>query len=91
MRSVVYGLLIYLHHIQDPHQINPNGAEVTTAIDQILDIVQNTPEGNRLEMGLLFGFFMAGIALWNDAKREELIRLKMTSDRNIAISVSLRP
>lgn len=39
-------------------------------------------------MGLLFGLFMAGIALWNEAEKEDIIRLKMAGDRNIAIYVS---
>lgn len=87
-RSVVNGCIIYLHHIVDPLGRHPQEQEVADAIKVILDIVRETPEGHGLEMGLFFGLFMTGVAIFDDPDSEDLIRGKMTSRRNITIYVS---
>ncbi|KAF2178035.1 hypothetical protein K469DRAFT_719204 [Zopfia rhizophila CBS 207.26] len=84
-RSVVYGCIIYLHHIIDPYGLKPQAQEVADAIKGILDISRETPEGLGLEMGLFFGLFMAGVAIFDDLESEILIRTKLANDANITI------
>lgn len=84
-RSCLYGCIIYLHHIIDPTGKEPQAPEVAGAIEGILDIARETPEGFGLEMGLLFGLFMAGIAISDNDDAETLIRRKLKS--NVTISI----
>jgi hypothetical protein len=47
------------------------------------------PEGYGLEMGHYWGLFMVGISVFNDDKREELLRRKLKSDSKMSIYVSI--
>lgn len=91
IRSCKGACIIYLHHIINPTAIHLQGSEVSVAIEDILDIARKTPEGRGLEMGLLWGMFMAGVAILNDTEAEALIRRKLSSDASISIYVSTRP
>jgi hypothetical protein len=88
IRSCKYACIIYLHHIINPTGVQPRGSEVSVAIEGILDIARKTPEGYGLEMGLLWGIFMAGVTIFNDTEVEALIRRKLSSDASISIYVS---
>lgn len=88
IRSCKYACIIYLHHIINPTGVQPRGSEVFIAVEGILDIARKTPEGYGLEMGLLWGIFMAGVAIFNDTQAEALIRRKLNSDMSISIYVS---
>jgi hypothetical protein len=88
IKSCMYGCVIYLNHILDPLAREPQKIEVTEAISNILDIANETPEGYGLEMGLYFGLFMAGIAVFNDLQIEDLLRRKLKADTRVSIYVS---
>lgn len=87
-KSCMLGCVIYLAHIMDPLGREPQKLEVSNAIYEILEIAKETPEGYGLEMGLYFGLFMAGVAIFNDEPAEDLIRKKLTADQSISIYVS---
>jgi hypothetical protein len=89
IRSCTSACIIYLHHIINPIDDIPRGPEVSSAIESILAIVRKTPEGRGLEMGLLWGLFMAGVVISDDAEAEALIRRKLRSDASISIYVSV--
>lgn len=84
-KSCMLGCVIYLAHIMDPLGREPQKLEVSNAIYEILEIAKETPEGYGLEMGLYFGLFMAGVAIFNDEPAEDLIRKKLTADQSISI------
>jgi hypothetical protein len=89
-KSCMYGCVIYLHHILDPSGHEPQKPQVTEAIREILDIVQEMPEGHGLEMGHYWGLFMVGISVFNDDATEALLRRKLKSDKgNMSIYVSV--
>ena len=88
-KSVFAGCIIYLHHILDPCGREPQKQEVIEAVSEILEIAQETPEGYGLEMGLYWGLFMAGIAVFNDPIAEDLIRKKLKSDTSVSIYVRI--
>jgi hypothetical protein len=87
-KSVLAGCFIYLNHILDPVGKEPQNQEVIDAISEILEIAKETPEGYGLEMGLYWGLFMAGVAVFNDPVAEDLIRRKLKSDTSVSIYVS---
>ncbi|TVY68926.1 Transcriptional regulatory protein pro1 [Lachnellula suecica] len=84
-KSVLAGCYIYLNHILDPVGREPQNPEVIQAISEILEIAKETPEGYGLEMGLYWGLFMAGVAVFNDPVAEDLIRRKLKSDISVSI------
>lgn len=86
--SCMYGCVIYLNHILDPLIREPQKPEVTEAIHAICSIAKETPEGYGLEMGLYFGLFMAGVAVFNDLEVENLLRQKLKADTRVSIYVS---
>ena len=90
IRSCKDACIIYLNHIINPTGIHPQGSEVSVAAEGILEIARKTPEGYGLEMGLLWGMFMAGVAIFNDTEAEALIRRRLSSDASISIYVSTR-
>ncbi|KAK0113027.1 hypothetical protein ONS95_014737 [Cadophora gregata] len=81
-KSCKDGCIIYLNHILDPLGGQPQKQEVIEAIADILEIAKEMPRGYGLEMGLYWGLFMAGIAIFNDPAAEELIRSKLKADTN---------
>lgn len=87
----MYGCVIYLNHILDPLGHAPQKPGVRDAVAGILDIAQETPEGYGLEMGLYFGLFMAGIAVFNDMVVETVLRHKLKADTRVSIYVSIPP
>jgi hypothetical protein len=89
IRSCMFGCIIYLNHILDPTYREPRKAEVTEAIAEILEIAKETPEGFGLEMGLYFGLFMAGIAVFNETNEEDLLRRKLKADTSVSIYVGI--
>ena len=89
-KSCFLGCIIYLHHILDPLRGVDQNEEVIEAITWILKTAKETPGGFGLEMGLHWGLFMAGIAIFNDVVAEDLIRHKLTPDNSISIYVSIR-
>lgn len=89
IRSCLFGCIIYLNHILDPVCREPRKPEVTEAIVEILDIAKETPEGYGLEMGLYFGLFMAGIAVFNETETEDLLRRKLKADTSVSIYVRI--
>lgn len=86
-KSVFAGCIIYLNHILDPCGKDTQKEEVIEAISEILEIAKETPEGYGLEMGLYWGLFMAGVAVFNDPFAEDLIRRKLKSDTSVSIYV----
>lgn len=62
---------------------------MTEAIAEILEIAKETPEGFGLEMGLYFGLFMAGIAVFNEPNEEDLLRRKLKADTSVSIYVDI--
>ncbi|KAH9211680.1 fungal-specific transcription factor domain-containing protein [Leptodontidium sp. 2 PMI_412] len=84
-KSCMQGCIIYLHHILDPLGREPQKEEVMDAINDILETAIETPEGYGLEMGLYWGLFMAGVAIFNDVVAEDLIRRKLKSDTGVSI------
>jgi hypothetical protein len=58
------------------------------AIKDILEIAREIPEGYGLEMGIYWGLFMAGVAIFNDVVAEDLIRRSMKADPTSSIYVS---
>lgn len=89
IRSCMFGCIIYLNHILNPVFKEPRKAEVTEAISQILEIAQETPEDRGLEMGLYFGLFMAGSAIFNESEKEDLLTKKLKADTRTSIYVSV--
>jgi len=90
-KSCMQGCIIYLNHVLDPLGQKPQPQEVKDAIDEILEIAKETPGGYGLEMGLYWGLFMAGIAIFNDEAAEDLIRQKLKADKSISIYHADRP
>jgi hypothetical protein len=90
IRSCMFGCVIYLNHILNPVGREPQKPEIKEAIAGILDIALETPEGYGLEMGLYFGLFMAGIAVFNDVGIETVLRHKLKADTRVSIYVSIR-
>lgn len=88
-KSCMQGCIIYLNHVLDPLGQNPQPQEVKDAIYEILEIAKETPGGYGLEMGLYWGLFMAGVAIFNDEAAEDLIRQKLKADKSISIYVSI--
>jgi hypothetical protein len=88
-KSCMLGCIIYLEHILDPLGREPQKQNVKDAIYGILEIAKETPEGYGLEMGLYFGLFMAGVAVFNDEHTEDRIRRKLKADQSIGIYVRL--
>ncbi|KAG9234145.1 fungal-specific transcription factor domain-containing protein [Amylocarpus encephaloides] len=84
-KSCMLGCIIYLRHILDPLGSQPQSDEVTQAVNEILEIAKETPEGYGLEMGLYWGLFMAGVAIFNDVLAEDLIRRKLKADTSVSI------
>jgi hypothetical protein len=80
-----------LNHILDPLGQLPQEQEVIEAVTDILEIAKEMPRGYGLEMGLYWGLFMAGIAIFNDPVAEELIRTKLKADGNSNIYVRVLP
>jgi Fungal specific transcription factor domain len=89
IRSCMFGCIIYLNHILNPVFREPRSPEVTEAIREIIEIARETPEGYGLEMGLYFGLFMAGIAVFNEPDEEELLRRKLKADTRVSIYVRI--
>lgn len=89
IRSCMFGCVIYLNHILNPVFREPRSPEVTEAITEILEIARETPEGYGLEMGLYFGLFMAGIAVFNETEEEDLLRSKLKADQRVSIYVCI--
>jgi hypothetical protein len=89
IRSCMFGCIVYLHHIVNPLFREARNPEVTDAIREILETSRETPEGYGLEMGLYFGLFMAGIAVFNETDKEDLIRRKLKADTRISIYVRI--
>ncbi|KAG9247226.1 fungal-specific transcription factor domain-containing protein [Calycina marina] len=85
IKSCYYGCLIYLHHILDPLALEPQRIEATQSIRGIIDIAKHTPKGYGLEMGLYFGLFMAGVAIFNSPQDEELLRRRLKTDTKVSI------
>lgn len=76
-----YGCIIYLHQMMHPSPSFPSqGPELVRAVNEIFDIAEKTPDGHGLEIGLYWGLFMAGVAIFNDVGNENFIRWKMRSD-----------
>jgi hypothetical protein len=90
LRCCKYACVIYLHHIIQPVPSQSRRPEVSIAVEEILDIARNTPEGYGLEMGLLWGLFMAGVAIFNDDAAEDLIRRRLSPAASISIYVSTK-
>ena len=90
-RSCVFACIIYVNHILNPVNREPRSPEVAEAIAEIVEIAKETPEGYGLEMGLYFGLFMAGIAVFNETETEDLVRRKLKSDTRVSIYVSISP
>lgn len=88
-KSCMQGCIIYLNHILDPFGRGPQKLEVVEAINDILEIAREIPEGYGLEMGIYWGLFMAGVAIFNDVVAEDLIRRSMKADSNSSIYVSI--
>lgn len=80
IRSCIFGSVIYLGHILDPSCEEPRTTEMANAIDEILEISNETPDGCGLEVGLYFGLFMVGIATFNEPDKESFIRMKLKAD-----------
>jgi hypothetical protein len=89
IRSCMFGCVIYLNHILNPVYREPRCPEVTEAISEILEIARETPEGYGLEMGLYFGLFMAGIAVFKETDEEDLLRRKLKADQRVSIYVRI--
>jgi hypothetical protein len=87
-KACLLGCVIYLHHILDPVGRESQKQEVTEAINEILEIAEETPQGYGLEMGLYWALFMAGVAVFNDVLAEDLIRKKLRSDMTVSLYVS---
>lgn len=87
-KSCMQGCIIYLNHILDPLGRGPQKFEVMEAIKDILEIAREIPEGYGLEMGIYWGLFMAGVAIFNDVVAEDLIRRSMKADPTSSIYVS---
>ncbi|KAH8595532.1 hypothetical protein B0O99DRAFT_652010 [Bisporella sp. PMI_857] len=85
IRSCMHACVIYLNHIINPLAHDHQNYEVQEAISGILDIANETPEGYGLEMGLYFGLFMAGIAVFNNPEVEDLLRRKLKADTRVSI------
>lgn len=88
-KSVFAGCIIYLNHILDPCGHKPQKPEVIKAVSEVLEIAKETPEGYGLEMGLYWGLFMAGVAVFNDPVAEDLIRRKLKADVSVSIYVRM--
>jgi Fungal specific transcription factor domain len=86
-KSCMQGCIIYLNHILDPLGRGPQKLEVIEAIKDILEIAREIPEGYGLEMGIYWGLFMAGVAIFNDVVAEDLIRRSMKADATSSIYV----
>jgi hypothetical protein len=86
-KACMYGCIVYLNHIVDPLGLEPPRADVIGAIESILDIARETPEGYGLEMGIFFSLFTAGAALFNDSEAEDLVRRKLGSDTDFSLYV----
>lgn len=90
-KSCKDGCIIYLNHILDPHGHKPQKPEVIEAVGDILEIAKEMPRGYGLEMGLYWGLFMAGVAIYNDVVAEEVIRAKLKADSTSNIYVRALP
>lgn len=88
IRSCFYACILYLHHIMNPYYYKPQHPAVREAVREIIAIARETPEGYGLEMGLYFGLFMAGTAVFNDYEAEDLLRRKLKADTRVSIYVS---
>jgi hypothetical protein len=88
-KSCMQGCIIYLDHILDPLCRGPQKPEVIEAINDILEIAKEIPEGYGLEMGIYWGLFMAGVAIFNDSISEDLIRWKLKADTTYCIYVRI--
>jgi transcription factor-like protein len=88
-RSCVFACIIYVNHILNPVNREPRSPEVTEAIAEIVEIAKETPEGYGLEMGIYFGLFMAGIAVFNEPEIEDVLRKKLKADTRVSIYVSI--
>jgi hypothetical protein len=86
-KSRMQGCIIYLNHILDPLGRGPQKLELIEAIKDILEIAKEVPEGYGLEMGIYWGLFMAGVAIFNDYVVEDLIRRKLKADNTNSIWV----
>ncbi|PBP19635.1 C6 transcription factor OefC [Diplocarpon rosae] len=69
-KSCMDGCIIYLNHILDPEGHQLQNQEVIEAVSDILQIAKEMPRGYGLEMGLYWGLFMAGIAIYNDRQHQ---------------------
>ncbi|KAH6701264.1 fungal-specific transcription factor domain-containing protein [Leptodontidium sp. MPI-SDFR-AT-0119] len=85
IKLCMQGCIIYLNHILDPRGCGPQKLEVTEAIKDILEIAKGIPEGYGLEMGIYWGLFMAGVAIFNDYVTEDLVRRKLKADNTYSI------
>jgi hypothetical protein len=88
-KSCMQGCTIYLDHILDPLCSGPQKPEVIEAINGILEIAKEIPEGYGLEMGIYWGLFIAGVAIFNDPVSEDLIRWKLKADTTYCIYVRI--
>ncbi|PMD60275.1 uncharacterized protein K444DRAFT_400147 [Hyaloscypha bicolor E] len=77
IRSRVQGCILYLNHMLDPRGRGPQKLEDIDAIKDILEIAEETPEECGLEMGIYWGLFMAGVAIFNNHMAEDIIRRKL--------------
>jgi uncharacterized MnhB-related membrane protein len=90
-KCCMQGCIIYVNHILDPLGREPQKQEVIDAISDILEIAKECPPGYGLEMGLYWGLFMAGVAIFNDEFAEDLIRRKLKADTSVSIYHADRP
>jgi len=88
-KSCMQGCIIYLNHILDPLGRRPQKLEVIEAVKDILEIAREIPEGYGLEMGIYWGLFMAGVAIFNDVVAEDLIRRSMKADPTSSLYVCM--
>ncbi|KAI9738153.1 MAG: hypothetical protein M1818_005582 [Claussenomyces sp. TS43310] len=84
-RTCVLGCVLYLNHIVDPLGIPTAKHSVASAIQEILAHVVATPENAGLEMGLFYGLFTVGVALYKDPEREALVRRRLGSDMKVSL------
>ena len=80
--------MLYLNHIVNPNGHQARSWEVTYAIGQILEIAKELPEGQGLEIGYYWSWFMVGISILNDCETEALLRRKLSFDTRSSIYVS---
>lgn len=87
-KTVMLACIVYLNHIIDPLGNQMEKGDVSQAVDEIIAFVDGTPENAGLEMGLFYGLFTVGAALFNDPEREAFVRRKLETDTKASLYVS---